>query len=130
MYRFLLIALLFFSHSIAISQIKLFPSHWFVGFKKTELNLIIHRASIGNYTQASISYPGVRLIKVRKADSPNYLFLDLQIASTTKPGRFSITLTGPDTDPILINYELKSRSKENGVTRIQGVHASDFIYLI
>ncbi|MEN9524916.1 MAG: hypothetical protein RLZZ256_300, partial [Bacteroidota bacterium] len=130
MYRFLLIALLFFSHSIAISQIKLFPSHWFVGFKKTELNLIMQRASIGNYTQAFINYPGVRLIKVRKAESPNYLFLDLQIAPTTKPGRFSITLIGPDTDPILVNYELKSRSKENGVTRIQGVHASDFIYLI
>ena len=60
----------------------------------------------------------------------NYLFLDLLITAATKPGQFFIELKSPGKATMRIPYELKPRSKQNGVTRIKGVNTSDFIYLI
>jgi glycosidase len=112
------------------AQTKLFPSHWFVGFKRADLNLIIQEPAITKYTNATVNYPGVTVVKLRRAESPNYLLLDLRIAPSTKAGKFEIRLTGPGLDARTLAYELKQRSSQNGQTRIQGVHASDFIYLI
>ena len=112
------------------AQPAIYPSHWFVGFKRAELNLVVQDPSIGKYTKASVSYPGVTVSRVRKAESSNYLFIDLRIASTTKAGTFNIVLTAPGLPARQINYVLKPRSKQNGLSRIQGVQARDFIYLI
>ena len=37
-----------------------------------------------------LNYPGVDIKKIHKADSPNYLFIDLQISNSTLPGTFKI----------------------------------------
>lgn len=112
------------------AQPAIYPSHWFVGFKRAELNLVVQDPSIGKYTKASVSYPGVTVSRVRKAQSSNYLFIDLRIALTTKAGTFNIVLTAPGLPARQLNYVLKPRSKQNGLSRIQGVQARDFIYLI
>lgn len=130
MYKF---SILFVVACLTLSlhaQPTLYPSHWFVGFKRTELNLVIQSPSIGKYSKAVVSHPGVSVSNIRKAESSNYLLLDLRIASSAKPGWFNILLSGAGLNPIKISYQLKSRSTENGKSRIQGVQASDFIYLI
>jgi hypothetical protein len=128
--RTLLVILLMLSLGVGQAQYQVYPSHWFTGFKDHELNLIVRGEGVANYTAASIQYPGVKLVKIRKAQSDNYLFLDLLIDPTAKPGNLNIELTGKQTDPRSIAYELKARSSANGKSRIQGVRAEDFIYLI
>jgi len=115
---------------IANAQPQPYPTHWFVGFKDPVLNLVVRAPGIGQYSNARIQYPGVRLVKLRKAESSNYLLLDLRIDSSTKPGQFNIELTGAGLDPVKITYQLKARNRQNGNTRIQGVYASDFVYLL
>lgn len=116
--------------TIAQSQ-SIYPSHWFVGFKNPDLNLIIRGAGMGKYTSATIQYPGVKLMKLRKSENANYLYLDLRIDPTAKPGTMKIVLKGgPEMDPRTLTYQLKPRAVENGITRIKGVRAEDFIYLI
>lgn len=112
------------------SQLSVYPTHWFTGFKNPELTLLIRGNGIGQYASASLVYPGVKLMKVRKASSSKYLFLDLRIDASAKPGKLKIELKSDALDPQVITYELKPRSRDNGVSRIQGVRASDFIYLL
>jgi neopullulanase len=77
-----------------------------------------------------INYPGVKLDKMNKVEGDNYLFLDLTIAPNTKPGTVKIKINRINFQPLLINYELKTRSNQDGKTRVQGVTAKDFIYLL
>ncbi len=124
--------LLFISiHAWSIDMFGVYPTHWWVGMKNNKLQLMLHGENIGMFTHVSINYPGVKVMKVTKSpDNGNYLFLDLTIAATAKPGRFKILLSGGGTGSEDVSYELKARNKENGKSRVMGVSAKDFIYLL
>lgn len=111
-------------------QSVVYPTHWWTGFSDQHLNLIIRGEDVGTFASASIRQSGVKLERIRKASSKNYLFLDLLITAATQPGQFFIELKSPGKVTMRIPYELKPRSKQNGVTRVKGVNTSDFIYLI
>ena len=66
------------------------PLNWFVGMKNPNLQLLINGNNIGE-TTPQINYPGVTIKKVSKADSKNYLFIDLLVAKTAKPGIMGIS---------------------------------------
>jgi neopullulanase len=106
----------------------MYPTHWWVGMKNPNLQLMIHMPSVGP-VKFAVSYPGVELVKVTKSENNNYVFLDLRIQPSAKPGRMKIRLTGLQ-GATEVDYELKARSRENGRTRIMGVTSSDLVYLI
>ncbi len=112
----------------------IYPAHWWTGMKNPRLQIMIHRDRIAKENLTMQPYPGVRLLKQTKAANQNYLFIDLQISPTAKPGKiiFRIdNLQSPDAVPYLtFAYELMPRHKENGKTRVMGVSSKDFIYLI
>jgi neopullulanase len=124
---------LFISISVTAFSIDfygVYPSHWWVGMKTTKLQLILRGENVGLFTKVTMNYPGVTVNKLTKTESKNYLIVDVTISPATKPGRFKIIMTGgglPDED---VNYELRSRSKENGKTRVKGVTSEDFVYLL
>jgi glycosidase len=97
--------------------------------KNPKLQLMVHAQGIGAAQVAVVSYPGVKLVNVSKAENPNYLFINLTIAPTTRPGHFNIHFKSQSQSQT-IRYELKAKSREDGKTRIQGVTAKDFIYLL
>ncbi|MBI5858064.1 MAG: cyclomaltodextrinase N-terminal domain-containing protein [Sphingobacteriales bacterium] len=118
----------------AIDMYGIYPSHWWVGMKNPNLQLMIHRDRVANEKVSMLPYPGVKLVKQTKVENENYLFIDLLIDKTAKPGklRFMIdNLQSPEAVPYKIfEYELKTRSNQNGKTRVQGVTSKDFIYLM
>lgn len=65
------------------------PPNWWVGMNNPNLQLLVHGKDVGE-TNPVINYQGVVIQKVNPAFSKNYLFLDLYIASSTKPGPFMI----------------------------------------
>lgn len=101
------------------------PTNWWVGMKSPNLQLLVYGPNAGTLTY-TINYPGVRLVKAHKAANPNYAFLDLSIAPTTKPGTLQLVGKGGG-KTISRGYELKPRTN---TTKGQGVSAADFIYLI
>ena len=130
---FILLITIFFSVS-AFAQsndYKCYPTNWWVGMKNPRLQLMVHGSAIGNPGRSfTISYPGVTLEKVNRVENLNYVFLDLIITTFTKPGRAMIKVKGAGST-FDIPFEIRARRKnENGKTRIMGVNASDFIYLI
>lgn len=102
------------------------PMFWFTGMKETKLQLLVHGDDIA-LTGVRLSYPGVTLVKVNKVENPNYLFLDLEISATAKPGKFPINFS-QNGKKLTYNYELRKRDKSS--IRHQGVTNKDFIYLI
>ena len=104
------------------------PAFWWVGMKNTQLQLLIHGNEICN-KKVEIQYPGIKILRVNRACSPNYLFVTLNLdAKTTKAGKFEIQLTQPDSSAISINYELKNR--RNDSEKRQGFTSADVIYLL
>src|SRR5688572_26048401 len=106
----------------------IYPTHWWTGMKNPRVQLMI-RGFNASDLKISIAYPGVKVEKITKAKNSNYHFVDLYISPAAKPGMVTIRFTTPEGSGT-VPYQLKARSKENGKTRIRGVDASDFIYLI
>jgi neopullulanase len=104
------------------------PAFWWVGMKNPQLQLLIHGTEICN-RKVEIQYPGVKILKVNRACSPNYLFVSLEInQKTVKAGKFDILLKQPDKTDLSFTYELKNR-RPNSSQR-EGFNSSDVIYLL
>ena len=116
------------SSSFAQSQVEVYPSNWWVGMKWNKVQVILHQKDIAQ-SHASISYPGVKLLKTSKQESPNYLFLDISISPTAQAGKVKIKIEGKDNHSV-IDFELKTRRKGNGNAYAQGVTSKDLIYLL
>ncbi|WP_115373103.1 glycoside hydrolase family 13 protein [Adhaeribacter pallidiroseus] len=103
------------------------PAFWWTGMQNPKLQLIVHGKNIAERT-VTIAYPGVQLTQVHKVQNPNYLFVDLTIATTATPGKFLINFEKVGAKKLTYTYELKQR--DTSPNRIQGVTSKDLVYLI
>ena len=103
------------------------PVHWWVGMENPDVQLLVYGNQIGAKT-VTIDYPGVQLVETHRPENPDYLFLDLRITEAARPGTFPIRFSSGGTADLVYDYELKARDPERH--RLQGVDASDLIYLI
>ncbi len=107
-----------------------YPTNWWTGMKNPRLQLLIHDPNIGAAARkVSLKHTGVRLVSTERLENPNYLVVNLQVDKNAKPGKFNVSVSGGNYNKI-ISYELMARDAGNGQTRIQGVTAKDFIYLM
>jgi glycosidase len=106
-----------------------YPTNWWTGMKWNKVQIMIHGNDIANGDAYTINYPGVKLSKINKVENKNYVFLDLVISSSAKPGTLKIKVKEKQSS-FDINFELKKRREGNGTTFAQGITSKDFIYLI
>lgn len=106
---------------------KIEPPHWWIGFKDTSLQLLVKHSKI-SLAKVFIENKNISLKKVHTADSPNYLFLDLIIKDSAKPGKFVINFETKEGATLSQSYELKKRIKKS--EDFIGFDSSDAIYLI
>ena len=100
------------------------PMSWWTGMK-TELQLLVQGPGIGGYQVAIEGGKGVSVKAVHEADSPNYLFVDVDITSKAKPGTYTLVFT-KGADVIRRPYEIAARSKAER----ESFSTADLIYLI
>src|SRR5210317_2253499 len=100
------------------------PPFWWIGFEHTELQLLVHAGDIAGYT-ASVSAPGVSVSRVEYGDSPNYLFVYLDIGASATAGTFDIEFDNGE-ERVAYAYELRERRSGHVGT----FDSSDVIYLI
>ena len=103
------------------------PPNWWVGMKNPNVQLLIHGNNVGETTPI-INYAGVIIKKVNKAASKNYLFIDLEIAKTTRPGTLKINFNRDGNTVYTYSYPLLQR--KNNASLLKGFNSSDVIYLI
>jgi glycosidase len=114
------------AHSIAqINHVE--PLNWWVGMKNPNLQLLINGNDIGE-TIPFINYPGVSIKKIHKADSKNYLFIDLLIDKNAKPGMLHISFTKNGKEIYNNQYSLLKREQDAAL--FKGFNATDAIYLL
>jgi glycosidase len=121
----MLLAVTAFAQMPALERVE--PMFWWVGMNNPKLQLIVHGNKIGERV-VKFTYPGVKLVKVNKVENPNYLFLDLEISSSAKPGAFDISFSKAAAADLQYKYELKTRDRSP--KRAQGVTNKDLIYLL
>lgn len=104
------------------------PPNWWVGFRETELQLLVYGNDIAQF-RPTVDWPGVSVRRVESVRSPNYLFVYLDIAPDTEPGTFELRFSEGDSDKELAwPYTLHAKNPDPAHTR--AFDASDVIYLI
>lgn len=99
------------------------PPHWWAGMHERALQLMLHGPGIAGARVALAPYPGVTLKGSHRADSANYLFIDLDIAPEARPGTLTLQLDGQP-----LAYPLLARAP--GSAERASFGPQDAIYLV
>jgi glycosidase len=102
------------------------PPFWWAGMAHTGLQLMVHAPDIGA-TRVEVRHPGIRILETVAVDSPNYLFITMDIADAL-PGKIPLEFRSGDRTLYSYEYELKPR--EEGSRYRMGFNASDAVYLL
>ncbi len=111
--------------SVAKSKVivnRIDPTNWYVGLKNPQLQLMLYGKNIATVKKVTTDYPGAVIDSVVRLDSPNYLFIYLNLRDA-KAGTMTLHL-----DKEQINYELKQREM-TGEKRM-GFDNSDVLYML
>jgi len=102
------------------------PLSWWTGMR-TPLQLMIHGDAI-SACEVRIEGPaGLRVSRIHKADSPDYLFVDVEVAADAAPGtRYLVFTRGGET--FKVPYDIAARRA--GSAARQSFTAADMIYLL
>ena len=98
------------------------PTDWYVGMKNPQLQLMVYGKNIAAVQRVATDYPGVAVDSVVRLDSPNYLFVYLDLRQA-KPGTMTLQF-----DKQKVQYQLKQREM-SGDKRI-GFDNSDVLYML
>ena len=99
------------------------PPFWWTGFVHTELQLMVHGDGIAEYSP-SVESDGIAISRVETGDSPNYLFVYLDVGAAT-PGSFDIVFSKGD-ERLVHAYEFRARTPGH----VGSYDSSDVIYLV
>ena len=112
----------------SVSQVsRIEPLCWWTGMK-TSLQLMVQGEGIGEYDVKVEGGRGVAVKAVHKADSPNYLFVDVKIADSARPGTYCLVFSKDGEPSFKVPYEISAR--DEGSADRDGFGTSDLIYLI
>lgn len=102
------------------------PLCWWVGMK-TPLQLLVQGPEISSYDVALEGDSRVDIKAVHKADSPNYLFIDVDVCNTAAPGTYYLVFS-KDGESFKVPYEISARRE--GSAQRESFTTKDMIYLI
>ena len=102
------------------------PPCWWTGME-TPLTLMIHAPGLSG-AGVSVASDGITVKAVHYAESPNYLFVDLEIADNLTPGEYTFTINYPDGKTGTFAYSIGERRE--GSRDRQGFGPSDVVYLL
>ena len=97
------------------------PADWYVGMKNKSLQLMVYGKDV-RAADVRTDYPGVRIDSIVRPDSPNYLFVYLNL-NDARPGVMTLDFSGKK-----VRYRLKKRDKA-GEERI-GFTNADVLYML
>lgn len=106
----------------AATVLRVDPANWFAGMKDPSLQIMLYGKGIRDVRNVTIDYPGVKVDSVVRLDSPNYLFVYLNLKDA-KAGEMTLRLDGKK-----IKYELKERQMPGEAHK--GFTNADVLYLL
>lgn len=103
------------------------PLNWWVGMKWSDLQVMVHGEKIAELGPA-LAYPGVRIAGVERTDNPNFLFVNLKIGPTARPGQ--VQLQFKRGKEVVTSYPYRLEARRKGSAERRGFDSGDAIYLI
>ncbi len=102
------------------------PPFWWAGMKEPSLQIMVRGESVSEF-DAHLDCAGVRLVTTHRVDSPNYLFLDLDLAPDVAPSVCPIEFRS-ENGSATIDYRFEARRAQSATRR--GFSSADVIYLV
>ena len=103
------------------------PAFWYVGMKNPSLQLMLSGPGIASISEVTTDYPGVRIDSVVRLDSPNYLFVYINVREA-KAGTMTLKWKEEKGKWKEVAYELRQREMAGEERR--GFDISDVLYLV
>ena len=108
------------------------PTNWFVGMKNPKVQLMVYGKGVAAVQTVTTDYPGAIVDSVVRLDSPNYLFIYMDLRQA-KAGTMTLELKiknekGKIKESLKVPYQLKEREMP-GDKRI-GFDNSDVLYML
>ena len=100
------------------------PADWFVGMKNPQLQLMVYGKGIAECQQVTTDYPGVTVDSVVRLDSPNYLFVYLNL-SGAQPGTMRLKVGDGK-----LKVDIPLRAREMAGAERQGFTNADVLYML
>src|SRR4051794_24260822 len=104
------VSLYFLVSCLSSGAQQVYPTNWWTGMKNSSLQLMIYQQGIGSRVPmyklpatGSRIADGILLKGVHHVENPNYVFIDIVIDKTAKPG-FRKLQFGPPSTGVSINY--------------------------
>ncbi len=119
----LLLSIMTMEAAVNVDRIE--PTDWFVGMKNPSLQLMVYGEGIQT-ADVTTDYDGVKIDSLVRLDSPNYLFVYLNIKDA-QPGEMTLTFTNGKSSK-KVKYQLKAREM-SGEQRI-GFTNADVLYML
>ncbi|MEM7161446.1 MAG: glycoside hydrolase family 13 protein [Bacteroidota bacterium] len=103
------------------------PPFWWSGMKNDNVQLMVHGEGVSKYDIKLRKGPA-KLLQVHKAESPNYVFIDLKLEQTSEEEKilFDFYLNGKKKKPLSYTINQKIEASSNKI----GFNSSDVIYLL
>jgi glycosidase len=119
--RLLVVCMVFaFAKALTAQTIeRIEPPFWWVGMEHAQVEIMLYG---NNIAAAGTITSDLKIVKERKTENPNYLFVTLETAGK-QPGNYKLTI-----GKIRQNFELKKRDANARLRK--GFDSSDAIYLI
>ncbi len=107
-------------------DIRVEPMNWWTGMKHNTVELLVHRPDVATYQVKLGAAKGVKIIKTEPGESPNYLFVTLEIGLTAPPQKVPLVFSKGERS---FTHEFPILPRSLGL-KAQGVSARDVIYLV
>ena len=103
------------------------PPFWWAGMKDPNLQIMVRGESVSEF-DVRLDCPGVRLVETHRVDSPNYLFIDLELASDLAPGSCDLGFRAEGGTDTTLTYTFHVRREQSAAR--EGFSSADVIYLV
>ncbi|MCS6929355.1 MAG: glycoside hydrolase family 13 protein [Saprospiraceae bacterium] len=108
---------------------RLDPPNWWAGMRHHQVEILLYRPNLQAFNVRLGRTRGVALQRVVRGDSPNYLFLTLNISPKAPPQVVPIILTHRDSAELSFTAEFPILAR-NSEPKAQGLSSRDVIYLL
>ena len=108
--------------------VRMEPLSWWTGMR-TPLQLLVYGPDISACeVEVAGDCPGLSVAGTHRADSPNYLFVDVKVDPKAEPGTYYFIFSREGAEPFKVPYEIAARRE--GSRERESSATADMIYLV
>lgn len=111
---------------VSNSDLRMEPAFWWTGMQHNQVEILLQRNELSSYTLKIGETNDIKLLKIETGDSPNYLFVTLEIGEKAMPQKVPLVFS-KGTQSFTVEFPVMAR---NTMPKAQGVDSRDVVYML